>query len=115
MNSILGARLSNKHGVLMPLALCCGNCSRYGGNKYASPEIISPSLVASESGLTNGSLPQPAICGDTICVKISEETYAKGLEAFKRNLCGRMVLSNRAIRLTQQGILLQNFISNGQW
>jgi len=38
-------------------------------------------------------LPSPIIRGENLCIQISQETYARGIEVCKRNLRGKLVLS----------------------
>ena len=42
---------------------------------------------------TSTPLPAPVIRGETLCIPISNETYAQGIDACKRNLRGKLILN----------------------
>jgi len=50
-------------------------------------------LVASHNKVTNITMPQPVIHGDTLSIRISQPIYEKGIDVCKRNLRCRLVLN----------------------
>ncbi|KEH26717.1 DUF4283 domain protein [Medicago truncatula] len=50
-------------------------------------------LVAATVTDTSPPLPTPVIRGETLCIPISDETYEQGIDACKRNLRDRLILS----------------------
>jgi len=63
-------------------------------------------------------LSQPAICGDALCIKITEDAYVRGIEACKCNLCEQLVLNKGVKTYTFKKImakLQQQWTTVGQW
>jgi hypothetical protein len=57
------------------------------------PKSFAQALAATTMSDNSASLPTPIIRGETLCIQISQETYARGVEVCKRNLRGRVLLN----------------------
>jgi len=59
------------------------------------PKAISfaQALKSSHTVSTNDDLSQLSICGETVSICISQSMYEKGIDFYKRNLRGRLVLN----------------------
>lgn len=71
------------------------------------------STIASQEIDVN-SLPAPCIKGDLVCIKISQDGYARGLELCLKNLHGRVVLNKGDVPLTAHALQAKLMIL-GNW
>jgi hypothetical protein len=62
-------------------------------NSDSPKKSFAQALAAATVADTAPTLPSPVIRGETLCIPISDETYAQGIEACKRNLRGRLILN----------------------
>ena len=62
-------------------------------NNYSPPKSFVQALVATTVTDSSETLPTPVIRGETLCIQISEATYAWGVDVCKRNLRGRLILN----------------------
>jgi len=62
-------------------------------NKNPPTKSFAQALVAATVTDNSTSLPTPVIRGETLCIHISQETYARGVAVCKRNLRGRLILN----------------------
>ncbi|KEH19946.1 hypothetical protein MTR_8g063620 [Medicago truncatula] len=62
-------------------------------NSNPPKKSFAQALAATTVTDTSTPLPTPIIRGKTLCIPISDETYAQGIEACKRNLRGRLILN----------------------
>jgi hypothetical protein len=58
-----------------------------------APITFAQTLTASHNASTNDNLPQPSIRGEALSIQISQASYEKGVDVYKRNLSGSLVLS----------------------
>ena len=56
-------------------------------------KLFAQALVSATVTDNSVPLPSPIIRGETLCIQISQEKYARGVEVCKRNLRGRLILS----------------------
>jgi hypothetical protein len=54
-------------------------------NKNPPTKSFARALVSAATSKNTKPLPQPVIRGETLCIQISEETYARGVDVCKRN------------------------------
>jgi hypothetical protein len=71
------------------------------------PISFSQALAASPQLSSHDNLHQPSIRGEAVSIKISSETYEKGIEVCKRNLRGRFVLNKGDKPYTTKDIQLK--------
>jgi len=62
-------------------------------NSNPPKKSFAQALVAATVTDTSTLLPTTVIRGETLCIPISDENYAQGIDACKRNLRGRLILS----------------------
>jgi len=62
-------------------------------------------VVTASNSITFEPLPTPEIQGEALTIKISREAYARGLDACKRNLHGKIVLNKRDKPYTSKDIM----------
>jgi len=75
-------------------------------------------LTAAPTTFVNDNLPQPLIRGESVSITISQQIYEKGLEIYKHNLRGRLVLSKGDKPYTTKDIhlkLQKQWKTTGEW
>jgi len=87
-------------------------------NSNQPRKSFAQALVVATVTDTSTPLPTPVIRGETLCIPISDETYAQGIDACKRNLRGRLILNkgDKPYGSTEVQTKLQQLWTNiGPW